>query len=284
MKAFNIIFLLCILLVACEKDESFYNGTIEKLEAEALPGAIRLTWTYPNDSSFVYAKMTYHDHGSDQEIVKLFSKYTDTLYIDGLLNKYGKYKFSFTPYDKNNVAGNTTYIEKECQKMPPWYVTVGEELITFTVDQLSTNAQEPSEGPIKNLIDDDLDSFFQSIWDKWSYPELIPSDAHYIAFDLKKEISAFRFQYWNRKKGGVRPQSINLYGSSDGKEWKLITTLTGLPSAEGSTYTSDTFLLESPISHIKYEVTSSTDAGATFFSMAEIKIYEIIRDLVDPEL
>lgn len=283
MKAFNIIFFLCLFLLSCEKDDKdyIYDVNIENLQAEAFPGAINLSWKVPEDSSFLYMKVSYYDYGTEEEKVKVCSEYTNSLYIDGLLNKYGKYKFSFTPYDIRNVPGKTFYLEKECEKKAPWYVAIGEELIPLSADQLSTAAQEVSEGPIENLVDDDPETFFQSMW---THPEWIPAGPHYIIFDLRKEVSAFTFKYWNRlQKGGSLPKTVNLYGSNDGKKWDLIEVLTDLPSELGSVYTSGTYIPESPVSYIKYEVVATT-GKSVFFSLAEVKFYEVIRELVDPEL
>lgn len=47
--------------------------------------------------------------------------------------------------------------------------------------------------------------------------------------------------------------------------------------------TSELFLPEEPISHVKYEVVKGTDVYQPYFSLAEIEFYEVVRELVDPE-
>ena len=60
-------------------------------------------------------------------------------------------------------------------------------------DQLSTNAQEPSEGPIKNLIDGKGNTFFHT---RWSSPQIeLP---HYIQIDFKEAHEDFAIYYQNR--------------------------------------------------------------------------------------
>lgn len=285
-KHFIYFVLSTLLYVSCYKEyeTEANNMIIEDIRAGAHPGTIKLSWKVPEDPNFLYTKVSYFDHESQKQIIQLCSRYTDSLIADGLLNKYGKYTFELTPYDINEQKGNTIYVEKECLKKEPWYETVGEEEIFLTDSQLFTNAQEPSEGHVSNIIDDNLDTFFQSFWDEWTYPELIPSGPHYIIFDFNKYVSAFKFQYWNRKRGGSLPQKISIYTSDDGQRWSLLRQLTGLPSDAGSSYTSEVFLLDSPITHMKYEVTAGTDIYQSFFALAEMKIYEIKRELIDPEL
>ena len=112
----------------------------------------------------------------------------------------------------------------------------------------------------------------------------IKAGYHYLTFDLRKEVSAFKFQYWNRKKAnGSLPKTVNIYGSPDGETWTLLAQLDNLPGDLGSSYTSELFLPEEPISHVKYEVVKGTDVYQPYFSLAEIEFYEVVRELVDPE-
>lgn len=191
---------------------------VQGIRAEAFPGAIRLTWNPIESRDFLYAEVSYYDFGTQTTISKQCSRYTGTLYIDGLLNRYGKYRFTFTAYDVNGTPGQPVYIERQCEKAESYYVVVAENPIPLAADQLATNAQEPSEGPLDLLVDGNPDTFFQSFWDEWTYPELKPTGYHHLTFDLRKEVSAFKFQYWNRKKAnGSLPKAVNIYGSPDGE-------------------------------------------------------------------
>lgn len=269
---------------ACDKDdEKFTALAIEGIKAEAFPGAIRLSWNSVENRDFLYAEVSYFDFGTQKTVSRLCSRYTDELYIDGLLNRYGKYKFIFTAYDMEKTAGQPVYIERECEKAESYYVISEENVIPISTGQLGTNAQEPSEGPLSNLVDGDTDTFFQSFWDEWTYPDLKPSGYHYITFDLQKEVMAFKFRYWNRKKGGSRPRTVNIYGGTDGVNWTQLQQLDNLPTDGGSNYSSDIFLLDNPVSHIKYEVIKGSDEYQPYFSLAEIEFYEVVRELIDPE-
>ena len=48
-------------------------------------------------------EVSYYDFGTQTTVSKQCSRYTGTLYIDGLLNRYGKYRFTFTAYDVNGT-------------------------------------------------------------------------------------------------------------------------------------------------------------------------------------
>ena len=261
MKSIYKILLLftCSCGVSCGGDDEpvMTALAVQGIRAEAFPGAIRLTWNPIESRDFLYAEVSYYDFGTQTTISKQCSRYTGTLYIDGLLNRYGKYRFTFTAYDVNGTPGQPVYIERQCEKAESYYVVVAENPIPLAADQLATNAQDP---------------------------ELKPTGYHHLTFDLRKEVSAFKFQYWNRKKAnGSLPKTVNIYGSPDGETWTLLAQLDNLPGDLGSSYTSEQFLPEEPISHVKYEVVKGTDVYQPYFSLAEIEFYEVVRELVDPE-
>lgn len=275
---------LCGLCLSCrEEDPSMTALAVGGIRAEALPGAIRLSWEPVESRDFLYAEVSYYDFGTQTTVAKLCSRYTNTLYVDGLLNRYGKYRFTFTAYDMQERPGQPVYIEQQCLKAESYYVVVAENRIPLTAEQLYTNAQEPSEGPLENLVDGDPDTYFQSFWDEYTYPELKPSGYHYVAFDLRQEVSALKFQYWNRKRGGSLPRTVNVYGGTDGTMWDLLAHLENLPGDPGSSYTSETILTETPVSRVKFEVVQGTDTYQPYFALAEIEFYEVVRELIDPE-
>lgn len=109
---------------------------------------------------------------------------------------------------------------------------------------LSTNAQEPSEGPIANLLDGNTGTFFHSTWSGTQ-----PSGSHYLQIDMGEDdgIGIFRFGFTNHQhasntaeNGKHSPTEILVKGSADGSEFTEITTLTtadGLPTATGTVST-----------------------------------------------
>lgn len=283
LKIFSLAVTVAVAL-SCAKDEAEMNTfAVTGLRAESLPGAIELSWDVPTDRNFLYVKVEWQDLATGEDRVKLCSRYTGSLRVDGLLQKYGKYRFTFTAYGADGTVGQPVVVERSCGRAPSYYVEIGENNIILTASMVSTNAQEPSEGPVSNLVDGDPDTFFQSFWDEWTYPELKPAGYHYLAFDFGKEVNAFRFKYWNRKRGGSRPQTVNIYTCNDGETWTFVSKIDNLPSDAGSTYESEVFLFDEPVSNMKFEVVKGTDIYQPFFSLAEISFTEVLRELVDPE-
>lgn len=76
--------------------------------------------------------------------------------------------------------------------------------INLTEDNFSTNAQEMSEGPIKNIADGNMYTYFHSSW------RTAIGDYHYIDITLPEAMSEFYIGYVSRGKK-VAPAEIDLY-------------------------------------------------------------------------
>lgn len=77
--------------------------------------------------------------------------------------------------------------------------------------KLSTNAQEPTEGDISNLLDSDVNTFFHTAW------SVTVSEDHYIQITLPKAYNEVAIQYTNRNSGTSNtPAWFDFYvGTSD---------------------------------------------------------------------
>ena len=141
--------------------------------------------------------------------------------------------------------------------------------IQITEEMLSTNAQEPYEGPIANLIDNNPASFFHTAW---SYAI---ADAHYFQVKLPTAISRVQFTYQNRINTNGKPQDFKILVSDNGTNWTELTRIdTGLPTDPGSTYTSSVLNAAQPFSYFRFEVHRTNSGSApTFFNMAEFSMY-----------
>ena len=143
---------------------------------------------------------------------------------------------------------------------------------------LSTNAQEPSEGPITNLLDGNTGTFFHSTWSGTQ-----PDGNHYLQIDMGEDddIGIFSFGFTNRQhasntaeNGKHSPTEILVKGSADGSSFTEITTLTtadGLPTATGtvSTFASGNIGNPSPrYRYLRLEVTA-TNTSQRFFTLSE---------------
>ena len=170
---------------------------------------------------------------------------------------------------------------KAVSEPAPVQVVFGEsKQIALTVDQLSTNAQEASEGPIANLIDGNTASYFHTSWSG-----TVPPAPHWFQIDTKKEITYFKYESVARNGNNI-PDDVDIMGSNDGVHFELIENLTKAKNGmlmSTSPYTSPVMGNNSkPYRYIRYSV-NHTNTGSVFFSMSEFKLFEVDASVVDPE-
>lgn len=141
--------------------------------------------------------------------------------------------------------------------------------VPLTVDMLSSNAQEPNEGPIANLIDDNPATFFHSAW------SFAIADPHHFQIDLKDAISMCRFDYQNRNNSNGKPTEVKIMVSSNGTDWTELAHIdSGLPTGAGSKYSSVEYNASQPFKHFRFVVYKTNSGVApTFFNMAEFSLY-----------
>jgi len=143
-----------------------------------------------------------------------------------------------------------------------------------------TNAQEPSEGPIANLLDGDTNTFFHTAWSTAS------EDPHYLAIDLGEgqSIKDFILSYTRRmNNNNNRPTEIVISGSNDKENWNAFKTLTqeadALPTEQGDdSYTSDVISADQEYRYLKFEVTHTNNearsgsSNSLFFTFSEFAV------------
>ena len=134
---------------------------------------------------------------------------------------------------------------------------------------LSTNAQESTEGPIKDLIDGENATYFHSSWSG------SVDGAHYLNVNLGSgnEVSLFKFKYITRSQQSAFPKTIVVSGSTNGTDFEEIATVTGLPAVNWSneTYESEVIKTTKAYSQLRFTVTE-TSSGKAFFHMAEFEL------------
>lgn len=143
-----------------------------------------------------------------------------------------------------------------------------------------TNAQEPSEGDISGLVDNNNSTHFHTIWSSGYHT----SDDlnHHFTIDLDNAVSVFRFQYVTRGAGYSNyPSTIEIYGSTDGEKYTLIETVTDLPTG-AATYNHEMAITDgNAYNNLRFMVTDATgtktdDDGFEFFHMGEFDLYAIV--------
>jgi len=81
---------------------------------------------------------------------------------------------------------------------------------------LSSNAIEPSEGSLANLLDGDIGTYFHSAW------SVSIADKHYVQVKLPVSTKTFRFTYTNRSNNGNAALAwFNLYTGTNENNLQL---------------------------------------------------------------
>lgn len=121
--------------------------------------------------------------------------------------------------------------------------------ISLTADMLSTNALEPTEGSLANLLDGDISTYFHSSW------SVQVEEQHHVQVALNKPIHEFIFSYTTRENNGdAAPAEFYVSVSSDGKCFKEVhrfsTAKDNLPTTGAMSWKSPT--IEVPDIDVNY--------------------------------
>ncbi len=276
--------LLAFALVGCNDDDGakVKPGAINNLTAETLPGKIILRWDLSAaDSNIKYVRVNYYDPRTKKNMLRLASAYTDSMIISETRAKYNEYTFTLTPVSDTETSGAAQVIKKVSEP--------AEIITTYTYNQialetsdLSTNAQEPSEGPIANLLDGDATTFFHTAWSV-SFPA-----PYWLQANLKRTVESYQFYFHRRtQNNNNRPIDFDLMGSMDGTNWFLIKNFANpadnLPvDAAVNDYTSPVLTSAQPFNRVRINV-NKTNNNTVFFTMSEFKFWQVIIKVVNPE-
>ena len=244
------------------------------ISSEALPGQIKLTWTAPAEDAFEYMQIRYNDPLAKEDVCLIVSPGTTEMLIDETRARFGDYTFYFQTFNVNGEGSAVTEIKAQSGAAP---TTEQRTEVILSGDQLSSDCPEPTEGPISNLVNGNLNDFFHV---RWSSPqEPLP---HYIQIDFKEEHQDFAIEWWDRIVGNSDgfPTKAEVQISQDGEVWTTIATLENLPAGSGVHYESETFNPGMSFSHFRLNVLEAT-VTSNYFHMAEFKFYDV--EIYDPE-
>lgn len=245
---------------------------------DSLPGAIRLKWTVPSDSSYAYMKVSYVNPANEEKVTRLVSVYTDTLRIDNTLRRYGDYTFTFQAYNDKGDVGQPVEVKATSGAVKPVITFEKGEEVKLTGDQLSTDDQEPTGGPVRNLVDGDPNTFFLTRWSAPTKP--MPQ---YVQIDFKEPHQSFMFWYLNRTYNMSPPAAFELQVSNDGQNWKKVYEVDGgLPTAKSTSFITPGIDAGMQFTHLRFVVNREA-SNKTFFAIAEIKVYDANKFVYDPE-
>ena len=279
--------LLTIGLTSCKEDDkvTVVPSDIQNLRADTQnkPGFIVLRWDTPDDNTIRYIKVMYFDPLLNVNSLRVASVYADSILIPETRNKFGEYEFKVQTISESGDGGVVQAIKATSEPAPVRVVYGDSKRIELTADQLSTNAQEESEGPIADLIDGDNNTYFHSDWQ--GNPTTDGNDKHWFQIDVRKQLTYFKYESVARNGNNI-PNDVDIMGSNDGVTFELIQNLTqtknGMPMST-TPFTSPVMGKNiKPYRYIRY-VVNKTNSGSVFFSMAEFKLFEVSASVIDPE-
>lgn len=185
---------------------------------------------------------------------------------------YGDY---ILPIKLNNCSMAAFEIDQS-QNICLLGVTYMPPKIPLTAGMLSTNAQEASEGPIANLVDNNTSTMFHTSWSE----EIYDKWGHYIDVRLNEPIKKVILNYWTRKENGNgAPTNIIVYTSEDGVTYTQLGTISeGLPKTGNTEYVSPLFQSPTSFKYLRVAVTKSVagemnENSAAYFNMSEFALF-----------
>ncbi|MBO5251936.1 MAG: DUF1735 domain-containing protein [Bacteroidaceae bacterium] len=142
----------------------------------------------------------------------------------------------------------------------------------LTVGMLSTNASQPGDGSLAEMIDKDFATIFHS-----AYTYAVDG-YHYVQVTLPETFKKFVFSYRNRDSNNNTAMAwFNLYGGSDNENLQLIKAYAWdtdnlPPNNGGKEFISTELSVDEAINMLRLECTGSW-TGTRYFSISEFRLY-----------
>lgn len=268
----------------------------ETIKATPDNGKIILTWEVPADANYYYVKIQYTLPESGKLCTKLASVHNNTITIDNLLARFGNIEFTLQPFSKNGTGGEICKVTGKADKAPKTVVLNGkQEVVPLTVSQLAVNSLQDGDGKLEYLVDG-IKGGTNYYHGNWSNPPALP---HYIVVDLKREVYACSFYYLTRDNANKsNPKDMEIWGSNtfsgtlggqsdtgfdtEEADATLLTTLSGLPDAQGAEYMSAPVVGTQPFRYVWFKITAITN-GKAFIALSELTVTDLKTSTYDPE-
>lgn len=277
--------IVALLLIGCDNEEVSLAAPTDvvSVSAEARVGGALVQWEIPEDADYTYLEIGYVKNG--KAVVEHASKFTDTLLVEGLINKE---EFSFTikavnetPEARTEGTTITSNAVTPIRRNPDitFYPEVLEEL-AITSDMLDAYTQESSEGPKTNLVDGNPSTYWHSAWSSGVAP--LP---HWIQINNTEVSDLGAIKYWFRNNGdtGGRPTQWGLETSEDGVTWERVwESNDNLSVADNSIEHSVAF--DKNYTAKNFRVLILKNGSGTYAHLGEISFYKMDSKIVDKEL
>lgn len=247
----------------------------------ATPGAgfIKLKWEMPVNVNFTKMKVIYHDPVTkeDKEL-EIADNTTNLFIVDNTFKCGGEYEFTIKTYGPTGMETEQPAVVRG---------TSGESVIkapiALTVDMFSANATEPSEGSLAALVDDNINTYYHTIWSGTS-PNKQP---HYLQINMSElPLQSLRFEYDGRNNGNGAGdvKRVGIWGSDNNNTWTLMGKETyTLPGSRGQhVEPNENIKAGKPYKYIRFIPEARRDAdpidpsgGNGWWNMAGIYLYKI---------
>lgn len=286
MRPIYIILFVCGMIMSCGKDKETLKTptSIANARAEARVGGAVLKWTLPKDSNFLYVEVRYQK--KDQIIKTLVSKHTDSLLVQGLLNKL-EYAFELQVFNrggKNVKAGEIITTNKVRPVKRPVSTTYLPDQLTeitgITANMLETFTQQDDEGPKEDLIDGNINTYWHSAWS--GNVQALP---HWVRINFPGATTIGSFKYFVRQSSHVtaRPNQFAIETSEDGVTWKREwTSKANLPVEPMATEKQQSF--DKNLTSKFFRLMILTNQGKLNYThLAELRLFKMAEQLTDLE-
>lgn len=156
------------------------------------------------------------------------------------------------------------------KSMPEGAADFSNHGVLVSADQLSTNKQETTEGPIANLLDNNTSSYFHSTWSSNNST----GEFHYLEVDLLMKLQRLVLKHYRRDhQNNAEPKRVRVYATNDRSEaWTEI----GVTTFAAETGV-DRIDLGGPYRYIRLVVLETfggtTTANNLFFTWTELGIW-----------
>ena len=294
MKRLYYCYLLMILLLAgCGGEDNPLTtpSSVSNLNVRADTGAVILTWNMPTDGSFLFLDVSYNKYpnqaNTDSIIHIRVGRYADSLVIDGLLNKYA-YTFKIQSFNAKQGGEKVGGQVLESDKIRPirrsvktaYYPEMLTKVENITAEMLDTYTQEQSEGPKKNLLDGDINTYWHSAWSSGVEP--LP---HWVEFNFNepKSVGAFKYNLRQTSSSAGFPTQFAFAVSEDGTNWEQVwTSDSDLPYSPVDAQFTLSFDKNYTAKHFRVIILANA-GGTRYTHLSELSLYKMKMEEVDLE-
>ncbi|MGV8963296.1 MAG: BACON domain-containing protein [Candidatus Saccharimonadaceae bacterium] len=232
-------------------------------------GFITVGWTLPVNLNYTKLTISYFDKVFKEQVVKTITDNKLTQFkVDKTFTAAGVYNFIITTYGPTGMETETPVnVSGTSDAMPDYFK------VNLTAAMLSSNAQEPNEGPIKNLVDGNTNTFFHTLWSSSI------SQLHFFQIKLEKSMQNFDYNFYTRAAAANQAvKRMKIEVSSNGTTWSEVAVHSyplasaGAAKMDGKPESSD-----NPFTYMRFTPLARQNAdpiGNSWFNMSEFNLFE----------